>query len=193
MTLEDFLKSKGIEDVGSFVADMKANRLYISSEENMDERYPKLKAQKAEVDKSIEALTAQVAELNAKVEGYTQAEETYKTQIAEKDGAFSKYKLEAIAKQELLKAGAKDLDYLMYKLGDKLELTEDGSLKDWDTTLGTLKTDYGHVFAGKEKIEAKSLPRGSEEAGKTDYSSMSYKERLSLYEKDPKAFGEAAK
>ncbi len=190
MTLEDFLKSKGVEDVGAFVADMKSNKLYISSEENIDTRYNKLKAQKAEVDKSVEALTKQVEELNAKGEEFTKAEETYKAQVAEKDGAYNKLKLEATAKMELLKAGAKDLDYLMFKLGDKLELDDKGNLKDWDTTLGALKTDYGHVFAGKEKIEANPLPKGSEGASKVDYSAMSYKERIALYEKDPEAFKE---
>lgn len=43
-------------------------------------------------------------------------------------------------------AGCKDPDYLLFKLGDKVEFAEDGSLKDKDGLLETCKKDFAAMF-----------------------------------------------
>lgn len=45
MTLQDILKAMGLseEQIGKIMGDMKANKIFTASEENLDTRYSKLK------------------------------------------------------------------------------------------------------------------------------------------------------
>ena len=57
MTLKELLKKHGLDDdvISQVLEEMKANKIFTASEENMDVRYPKLKA-------DFDALTAQHTE-----------------------------------------------------------------------------------------------------------------------------------
>lgn len=50
----------------------------------------------------------------------------------------------------LTSAGCKDPDYVIYKLGGKVEFAEDGTLKDRDGLLETCKKDFASVFQAEQ-------------------------------------------
>ena len=82
MTLQEILKAKGMsdEDIESTIGEMKQNKIFTTSHENMDVRYPKLKgdhdnlvAQHGESTKLIEQLKAGTKDseaLQGKITGY---------------------------------------------------------------------------------------------------------------------------
>lgn len=81
-----------------------------------------------------EKLKAQIEEYKAKVEKLdTQAKEKEKTYIL---------------KEELIKNGIKDPEYLIYKQGgiDKFEFSDDNKIKDIDKFLDTCKETYPYLF-----------------------------------------------
>lgn len=82
MKLEDILKAQGIEEeqINKIVNSMKENKIYITSLENADERYTKLKNKNTEIQKSLDTAnttiddlkknTGTIEELQAKVNQY---------------------------------------------------------------------------------------------------------------------------
>lgn len=69
----------------------------------------------------------------------------YKDEIAKLEAELNTTKIETSAKSALTAAGVKDVDYALYKLG-ALELTKDGSIKDWDSKLKDLQTAIPDYF-----------------------------------------------
>ena len=60
MTINEILKARGLDDtaINAVLDDLKANKLYFSSEENLDIRYGKLKDQHAGTSKQREEALA---------------------------------------------------------------------------------------------------------------------------------------
>ena len=82
-------------------------------------------------------------------------------------------KLKSAIKVALLSEKAVDIDYLTYKLneklkekGESLELDENDSIKGWDDKLSGLKTQFPTMFesatAGSKKFIENKLPDGGE-------------------------------
>ena len=171
MTLQEILKAKGLsdEDIESVVGEMKQNKIFTTSHENMDVRYPKLKAdhetlttEHGESTKLIEQLKAGSKDNEALQAKIAEFETTVATLQAEN----AKIKLENAAKLELLNAKAIDVDYMLYKLMEKgnLELDENGKIKDIADKLAGLKTEHPTQFesAGNKgrEIDPQPLPEG---------------------------------
>jgi hypothetical protein len=171
MTLQEILKAKGLsdEDIESVVGEMKQNKIFTTSHENMDVRYPKLKAdhetlttEHGESTKLIEQLKAGSKDNEALQAKIAEFETTVATLQAEN----AKIKLENEAKLELIGAKAIDVDYMLYKLMEKgnLELDENGKIKDIADKLAGLKTEHPAQFesAGNKgrEIDPQPLPEG---------------------------------
>lgn len=201
MTINEILKAKGLDDttITSVLDDLKANKLYFASEENMDIRYGKLKTQH-------DGLNQQLTEANALIETLkksTKGQEDAQKQIAEHEAReqallaeLEKTKVLSEAKFALKDAGALDVDYLLFKLQEKGELAlgEDGKLKDWDDKLAGLKTQLPTQFeskGGKKNIVENKLP-GNEGGGDTvtreSLLKMPYNERMRVYNENPEAY-----
>lgn len=172
MTLQEILKSQGLstEQIETIIGEMKQNKIYTTSHENMDVRYPKLKEQH-------ESLTAQHGEANTLIEQFKKNAKgneelqgkitAYETQIGELQEKLKQTQLEAEIKVALLGAKATDIDYMTFKLKEKgdLELGEDGHIKGIDDKLAGLKTAYPAQFESGAKdiqIDALHLPTGDE-------------------------------
>lgn len=168
MTLQEILKSQGlsVEQVETIIGEMKQSKIYTTSHENMDVRYPKLKEQH-------ESLTAQHGEANNLIEQFKKDAKgneelqgkitAYETQIGELQEKLKQTQLEAEGRVALLAEGAIDIDYLMYKLKEKgdLELGEDGKIKGIDDKLAGLKTAHPAQFKNEAKgvkVDALYLP-----------------------------------
>lgn len=98
----------------------------------------------------------------------------YETQVQGLQEELAKTKVDAAIKVALLSEKAVDVDYLTFKLneklkedGGKLELDENGGIKGWADKVADLKTQFPKMFedasagsAGGKKYEERRLPGG---------------------------------
>ena len=205
MTLAELLKAKGIDDesINGILEEMKANKIFTASEENLDVRYGKLKT---DHDGKVAELTeAQnlIAELKKSNKGNEdlQAKITaYETQVAQLQEELEQTKLESAIKVELLSSKALDVDYLTFKLKEKGELVldEDGKIKGWEDKLAALKTQFPTQFEsvqGKNIIE-NPLPGGDGgdvTVTREQFLNMGYNDRLKLKQENEQLYKQLAK
>ncbi len=203
MTLQEILKAKGLDDkaVESVIGEMKQNKIFTASEENLDIRYGKLKgdfdtltAQHGESTKLIEELKKS----NAGNEGLQGKITEYETKVQNLEKELQQTKIESALKVALLEANVTDVDYLTFKIKEKgeVKLGEDGKIKGIDDTIAALKTQFPQHFASesKKKIDENKLPNGEEHKDgytKKDILSKPYAERLKMYQENPEQFNQA--
>lgn len=205
MTLVEILKAQGLNDeqIKNIQEDMKTNKIFTASEENLDVRYGKLKT-------DHDALTAKDAEsqkLIADLQKATKGQEAvqakiteYEATIATQQEELQKTKLESAVKIALLGAGANesDLDYLMYKMQNdkdwKPELGEDGQVKGIDDKMKGMKTQFPAQFesTSKKTIEEKKLdkPEDGQKMSKEEFNKMGYQGRMKLFNENPDLYAE---
>jgi len=205
MNLIEIMKAKGIsEDIIKAVQeDMKANKIFTASEENLDIRYGKLKTEHDSKLSELNEANNLIAELkknNKGNEGLQNKIADYEGQVAQLQAELEKTRVEAAIKVELLSSKALDVDYLTFKLKEKgeIELDENGKIKGWDDKIAALKTQFPTQFesAGGKKYEEYKLPEqqdGGETVSKEAFSKMGYQERLKLFNDNPTAYAELTK
>lgn len=200
MTLQDILKSKGMsdEDIKSVISEMKQNKIFTASEENLDVRYGKLKTDHENLTAEHQKSTDLIAELQKATKG----QEAVQGKITEYEATIKKLQEEAVqARTEsalkigLLSAGAKadDIDYLIFKMSHdtdwKPELGDNGVIKGLDDKVKGLKTQFPNQFetASQKKIEEKKLekPDDDSEVSKEDFARMGYQAKLKLFNENP--------
>lgn len=134
-------------------------------------------------------------ELQGKITGY-------ETQVADLQKQLTETKLKSAVKVALLSEKALDIDYLSYKLGEKLrgenrtlELDENENIKGWDDLLSGLKTQFPTQFetANGSKVVPNPLPeRKDNDSGvtKADFDKMGYQGRLKLKQEQPDVYAQ---
>ena len=205
MTLQEILKAKGMsdEDITAVIGEMKQNKIFTASEENLDVRYGKLKTDHDNLTAEHKKSTDLIAELQKATKG----QEAVQGKITEYEATIQKLKEEAVqAKTEsalkigLLSAGAKadDIDYLIFKMehdGDwKPELGDDGQVKGLEDKVKGLKTQFPNQFetTSQKKIEEKKLdkPDNESKVTKEDFAKMGYQAKLKLFNENPDLYNE---
>lgn len=150
------------EQTKAFADAMKAKKIYTASEENMDERYGKLKNQHKDALAKIATLESGAAGSETMQQDLTAAQ----TEIANLKAQLAKAQVEGEARVALLAAGAKpeDIGYLMYTLqeNETLEQDDKGKVKGLDDRITALKTNKPGHFIGesKRKYQEQRLPGG---------------------------------
>lgn len=205
MTIAEILKAKGVDDaiINEIQEEMKSNKIFTASEENLDIRYGKLKT---EHDGKLAELTeAQnlIAELKKSSKGNEDLQgkiTAYETQVAQLQDELQQTKIEAEAKVGLLASKALDVDYLLFKLKEKGELAmdESGKIKDWDDKLAGLKTQFPTQFetSGAKKIEENKLPdldSGNKVVTKEEFNRMGYNSRVEFKRNNPEQYSQLMK
>lgn len=208
MTINEILKAKGLDDttIEGVLEEMRANKLFLAGEENMDIRYGKLKTQHEGATKQLEEANALIETLKKSTKGQEDAQQkitAYETQVQQLQQELEKTRILSEAKVELLAAGALDVDYLLFKLQEKgeLALDEHGKLKDWDDKLAGLKTQLPTQFeskGGKKNIiENKPMPEDGLPGGKTvtkeEFNKMGYNSRVALKQENPELYSQMMK
>ncbi len=169
MTIAEILKAKGVGDdiIKAVQDDMKANKIYTASEENLDIRYGKLKTQHESTTQQLTEANTLIEELKKGTkgqEGLQQKVSDYEAQVAQLQQQLAKTQLDAEIRVQLLSAKALDVDYMTYKLKEKgeLALDENGKIKGWDDKLAGLKTQFPAQFeaSGQKKILENKLDVG---------------------------------
>ena len=205
MTLAEILKAKGIDDetIKGVQEEMKSNKIFTASEENLDVRYGKLKTDHdgklAELTEA-QNLIAELKKSNKGNEGLQQQIADYEGQVAKLQAELEQTKLDAAIKVELLSSTALDVDYLTFKLKGKgeLALDENGKIKGWDDKIAALKTQFPTQFegSGKKNILENKLPDDGDKGDsitKETFAKMGYQDRLKLFNDNPEAYAELTK
>ena len=203
MTLQEILKAKGMsdEDIESVIGEMKQNKIFTASEENLDIRYKKLKddhdsltAQHGESTKLIEQFKAD-AKGNEALQGKITS---YEATIADLTKQLNEAKIDAAMDRKLTNAGAKpeDLDYLKFQWRKKgeISLDDNGEIKGGEDAIAGLKTQHPVQFATTEQhreLQPHQLhDRKDDEGGmtKAEFLRKPYAERVAFANDNPEAY-----
>lgn len=172
MTLNEILKAKGLSDenIESVIGEMKQNKIFTTSEENLDIRYGKLKGDHDALTKQhgeSVALIEQMKKDNAGNADLQAKIKQYETTIQEQAAQLAQQATDNALRIALMEAKAEDVDYLTFKIKEKgkVELDENGKVKGIDDTIAALKTQFPKQFTveAKKKIDENKLPDGNDE------------------------------
>ena len=203
MNLIEILKANGVEDniITKTQADMKTNRVYTASEENLDIRYGKLKNEHAQSQQTITTLQEQVAQFEQlKSQNASLVEDTNK-KLAELLAENERIKTDNALERALIEAKVQDVDYMKFKLKEKhpdgFKLDENGKIESINTVLDDLKVQFPNQFAKTEKkIEEKKLEKSDDNNGgisSEQFGKMNYHERAKLFKENPEQYAELNK
>ena len=204
MTLAEILKSQGLNDdqIQTITGEMKKNKIFTASEENLDIRYSKLKgdhdnltAQHKEVSALLEQAKAGTKDNEALQGKFAEAEQKIAQLQKERDEA----RVDAAMDRTLMKAGAKpgDFDYLKFQWRKKGEITLDdnGEVKGGEDAVAAMKTQFPTQFAkaNSVQVEANPLPTSDNNrpgVTKEEFARMGYQSRLKLKQEQPEVYAE---
>jgi len=170
MTLQELLKKYGLEDenkITELLEEMKTNKIFTASEENLDTRYSKLKGDFDAKTKEHDEATKLIEELKKSSAGNEEnlnKIKTYEGQVAQLQKELEQTKIDSALKVALANAKVTDVDYVAFKVKEKgeLKLDDKGNLKGIDETLKDIKTAYPNFFETEKKkeIDVKELGKG---------------------------------
>lgn len=196
MTLSEILKSLELSDeqIQTIESEMKANKIFTTSEENLDIRYNKLKGDYDGNAQNLKEANKLIEDLKSKIT-------TFESTIEGLQKELEQTKVESAIKVALLDAKAGDIDYLTYKLKEngELELDENGEVAGLQVMLGELKTQYPNQFESStnQKTDVKKLPDNDGDKGgsmtKEEFDKLSYAKRLELFENNKELYDEMTK
>ena len=206
MTLQEILKSQGLNDeqIKTITGEMKQNKIFTSSEENLDIRYGKLKTDFDNLTKQHGESTTLIEQLKKDNAGNEQLQSKitdYESKIQDLEQELENTKIDSALKVALLESGVTDVDYMTFKIKEKgkIKLDDSGKIKGFDETLAGLKTQFPQHFKASKidkNINENRLPNdnnNNDTVTKEQFSKMGYQERLKLFNEDPKTYEELNK
>ena len=203
MNLNEILKANGIEDeiATKILSDMKANKIYTASEENLDIRYQKLKNEHSASAQTITDLQAQLAEVEKlKVQNVALVDEANK-KLAEMQAENDKIKIDYALERALIDAKVADVDYVKYKLKEKhtdgFKLDDNGKIEGINGLLDEMKIQIPNQFEKTEKkIEEKKLEKTDDNTGGITsemFNKMDYHAKAKLFKENPEQYANLSK
>ena len=154
-----------------------------------------------ELDKA-NTLIADLKKSSKGDEGLQQKVTDYESQVATLQAENARTRLMFALKLSLMEAKATDVDYLTYKLEEKmkaegktLELGEGEKVKGIDDLISGLKTQFPTQFeaAGRTKVEPNPLPKSDTNlptVTKEDFAKMGYDSRVKLKAENPELYSQ---
>lgn len=203
MNLLEILKSNGIGDdvINKITDEMRTNKVYTASEENLDIRYGKLKKDHTDSQNTIADLQSQIAEFEKlKLENANLVSDA-NDKIAKLESELVKVKTDNALERALIEANVQDVDYLKYKLKEKhpdgLKMDENGKIESINTVIDDLKIQFPNQFSKTEKkIEEKKLEKTDDDNGGItveQFNKMNYHEKAKLFKENPEQYAELNK
>ena len=200
MNLVEILKANGIEDelVTKITADMKANKVYTATEENLDIRYAKLKSDHSASEKTIGELQSKIAEFEQfKADNVALIEEANQ-KLSELQSENTKIRTDYAIERALIEAKVQDIDYVKFKLKEKhtdgFKLDENGKIENINTMLDDMKVQIPNQFTKSEKkIEEKKLEKNDDNnvgVTKEQFEKMNYHEKAKMFKENPEQYAE---
>lgn len=186
------------EQTNAFSEAMKTNGIYTTSHENMDTRYPKLKGDHDSLNTKYSDAMKRIGDMEKAAQGQGDL-------LAENErlkAALEQEKINSAIKIGLLSEKVADVDYVAFKLNEKLRadgetlsLDDNGNIKGWDKKVEALKTQFPNQFEsagngddGYQVYKPNSLhkpDKNEQTITKDTFKSYSYEQRLALKEKNP--------
>lgn len=208
--LYEQVKAK-IDEVNSKEADEHKHVRYADLSEGKyvnREKYNLLETEKTSVAGELAKANQLIGELKKANKGNEELQNkisTYETEKAALQQELIDTKIKAAVKVALLSEKAIDVDYLTYKLGEKLkekgeklELDDNENIKGWDDKLSGLKTQFPNMFessgSDNRRILENRLKDGDGAGGtltRKDILSKPYSERAKIYNENPDAYNAA--
>jgi len=156
---------------------------------------------------SANDLIAQLKKATKNDEALQQKIAEYDVQVAQLNEQLQETKLKSAIKVALLSEKAVDVDYLTFKLneklkekGENLELDENDNIKNWDALKDGLKVQFPTMFesAGTNNLKVlgdNKLPTGDNTSTltKSELLKKPYAERARIAQENPEAYKEAMK
>ena len=155
MPYKELLKSiVGEEQTTAILNGMKEKKIYISSNENVDERYTKLKGQKEDLEQQLATANTTITDLKKATKGnedlqkkLTDYESKIQTLQQESEAKVRNLTLDHAIEKLLTTNNAKHVDLLKAQFNrDQLEITEDGVIKGLDDQFKAIKESYSDLF-----------------------------------------------
>ena len=206
MNFTEILKAQGLTDeqIVNVSAEMKSNKIYLASEENLDVRYNKLKLESEQANQELAKSQALITELQKGNKGNEELQakvKGYEDEIANLKKANEKQRVESALDRVLLEANVQDVDYVKYKIkekGTELKLDEQGNLTGVKDMLDALKVQLPNQFSNStQQVKEFKLPTNDNPndkgISKEQFNKMSYQERLKLFNENKEAFQELTK
>ena len=146
----------------------------------------KLKAIISGKDTELESANKLITELKDSTKGNEELQgkiTSYEDEIIKLKAALSETKIQSAIKVALLSEKVTDVDYLTFKLNEKLkekketlELDDGGNIKGWNDKIAGLKIQFPNMFedsaeAGSKKLDVEKLP-GDPGEGKDEPKSL---------------------
>lgn len=201
MNFNEILKAQNLTDeqINNITTKMKEEKIYTTSLENADERYTKLKSQKADLDEQIKTANTTITELKKNnkdnealqktIQDHETTIENLKKESAQKD--FN-YALDSALKDNKCK-NAKALKALLDLENIKFN---EGKLEGLEGQLNALKESDGYLFDTSNPAPgntggAGNHPRVGGGAGavtKADILKMPYSKRVEFYNNNKEEF-----
>lgn len=206
MTLQELLGQNGIaeETIIKILNGMKENKIFTASEENLDVRYGKLKDEHTSKLTELEQANNLIGELKKSAKGNEDLEgkiKTYETEtIPQLQKQLEETKIKSAIKLSLLGEKAVDVDYLTYKLeeklkenGETLQLDDNENIKGWSDKLASLKTQFPKMFESSQSktVDPNKLPEpdnSNKGLTKADIFKMSYTDRAKYQSENPEEY-----
>ena len=156
-------------------------------------------------DTELQTANNLIAELQKATKGNEEMQgkfAAYQQQVAQLQAQLADTKIKAALKVALLSEKALDIDYLTFKINEKLkaegkslELDEAEHIKGWDDILSGVKTQFPTQFekANSVQIEANPLPNPEHNRSgitKEEFAKMGYQSRLKLKQEQPEVYAE---
>ena len=207
MNFTEILKAQNLTDeqIVKISAEMKSNKIYLASEENLDVRYNKLKLESEQNAQELAKSQALITELQKGNKGNEELQakvKGYEDEIANLKKANEKQRVESALDRVLLEANVQDVDYVKFKIrekGTELKLDEQGNLIGVKDMLDALKVQLPNQFSNttQQQIKEYRLPDNDNPndkgISKEQFNKMSYQERLKLFNENKEAFQELTK
>ena len=129
----------------------------------------------------------------------------YDAQVAQLQAQLQETKIKSAIKVALLSEKAVDVDYLTFKLNEKLkekgealELDENDNIKGWDDKLSGLKVQFPTMFeaagTGNKKVLGEGKLPGSDDTApgitQDQFAKMGYQSRLKLKQEQPEVYAQ---
>lgn len=189
------------EQATAFSTALKENNIYTTAHENMDIRYPKMKANYEGAVQERDAANATIAELKKASKGQADMQAiitNHEGTIQKLTEQLNQERLNSAIKVGLLSAKAADVDYLTFKLNEKLKadgetltLDENGNIKGWNDKVDGLRTQFPNMFeevndgGNPDGFEVVPLPLrkgsgGNDAPTKESFRNMTYEQRVAL-------------
>ena len=175
--LKDILKKQGLEDqvIENIFSDMAEGKVYITKEQNIEERYSKVKNQKNELDKQLADRDKQIEELmknnSSNTELLNQLEALKQENLNSKneyESKISKLEFNYALDKALLGAKCRNTTALKALLRlDDIKMNE-GKLEGLEEQLETLRENDGYLFEEVQGVNTGSVGNFGSTASSTN-------------------------